>query len=129
MSEREPSSRPRRLLVLDTVGAALTAAIAWGPLASGLVESGVPTVAWWVLGSVAAVLAVTGAVGLWRRWPPGASLHRLAVANLAYAGASLMLVAVFRETATAIIVAYVLLEATVLTGLATAEWRESRRLA
>jgi hypothetical protein len=40
-----------------------------------------------------------------------------------------MLVAVFRETATAIIVAYVLLEATVLTGLATAEWRESRRLA
>ena len=119
----------RRLLAVDAAGAALTAAIAWGPLASGLVESGVPTVAWWVLGSVATGLAVLGAVALWRQWPPGPSLRRLAVANLAYAGASLVLVAMFRDTATAIVVAYVLFEATVLAGLAVAEWRESRRLA
>ena len=40
-----------------------------------------------------------------------------------------MLVAMFRDTVTSIIVAYVLLEATVLVALAAAEWREFRRLA
>ena len=128
MSEREPSSRLRRLLVLDTVGAALTAAIAWGPLASGLVESGVPSIAWWVLGGVAMGLAVLGVMALWRQWPPAPQLRRLAAANLAYALAILLLVGTFRDTVTIVAVAYVVVEAWVLVILASVEWRESARV-
>ena len=63
-------SLARRLLVLDTVGASLTAVITLGLLASGVVQSGVPAPAWWALGSVATGLAVQGAVARWRQWPP-----------------------------------------------------------
>lgn len=128
MSEREPSSRLRRLLAIDAAGAALTAAITLGFLASGVVQSGVPSIAWWVLGGVAMGLAVLGAMALWRRWPPAPQLRRLAAANLAYALASLLLVGTFRDTVTIIAVAYVVVEAWVLVILASVEWRESARV-
>lgn len=128
MSEREPSSRLRRLLAIDAAGAALTAAITLVLLASGVVQSGVPSAAWWALGGVAMGLAVFGAVALWRQWPPALQLRRLAVANLAYALASLLLVGMFRDTVTIVAVAYVMIEALVLAGLASVEWRESARV-
>lgn len=128
MSEREPSSRLRRLLAIDACGALLTAAITLGLLASGIVASGVPSIAWWVLGGVAMGLAVLGAFALWRQWPPAPQLRRLAAANLAYALASLLLVGTFRDTVTIIAVAYVVVEAWVLVILASVEWRESARV-
>ena len=128
MSEREPSSRLRRLLAIDAAGAAFTAAITLGFLASGVVQSGVPSIAWWVLGGVAMGLAVLGAMALWRRWPPAPQMRRLAAANLAYALASLLLVGTFRDTVTIIAVAYVVVEVWVLLALAAVEWRESARV-
>ena len=128
MSEREPSSRLRRLLAIDAAGAALTAAITLGLLASGVVQSGVPSIAWWVLGGVAMGLAVLGAFALWRQWPPALQLRRLAAANLAYALASLVLVGMFRDTVTIVAVGYVIVEALVLVILASIEWRESARV-
>lgn len=129
MSEREPSSRLRRLLAIDAAGAAFTAAITLGFLASGVVQSGVPSIAWWVLGGVAMGLALFGAVALWRQWPPALQLRRLAAANLAYALASLLLVGMFRDTVTIVAVGYVIVEALVLVILASIEWRESARVA
>jgi hypothetical protein len=128
VSECEPSSRLRRLLVVDAAGAALTAAITLGFLASGVVQSGVPSIAWWVLGGVAMGLAVLGAITLWRQWPPALQLRRLAAANLAYALASLLLVGTFRDTVTFIAAAYVMVEALVLVILASVEWRASARV-
>lgn len=128
MSEREPSSRLRRLLAIDAAGAAFTAAITLGFLARGVVQSGVPSIAWWVLGGVAMGLAVFGAFALWRQWPPAPQLWRLAAANLAYALASLLLVGTFRDTVTIVAVAYVIVEALVLVILASVEWRESARV-
>lgn len=128
MSEREPSSRLRRLLAIDAAGAAFTAAITLGFLASGVVQSGVPSIAWWVLGGVAMGLAALGAMALWRQWPSAPQLRRLAAANLAYALASLLLVGTFRDTVTIIAVAYVVVEAWVLVILASVEWRESARV-
>ncbi|MCZ8166233.1 hypothetical protein [Silanimonas sp.] len=128
MSEREPSSRLRRLLAIDAAGAVLTAVITLALLASGVVQSGVPSIAWWVLGGVAMGLAVLGAVALWRQWPPALQLRRLAAANLAYALASLLLVGTFRDTVTILALAYVMIEATVLVILGSVEWRESARI-
>ncbi len=128
MSECEPSSRQRRLLAIDAAGAALTAAITLGLLASGVVQSGVPSIAWWVLGGVAMGLAVLGAITLWRQWSPAPQLRRLAFANLAYALASLIAVWAFRDTVTFIAAAYVMVEALVLVILASVEWRESSRV-
>ena len=128
MSEREPSSRLRRLLAIDAAGAALTAAITLVLLASGVVQSGVPSIAWWVLGGVAMGLAVLGAMALWRQWPPAPQLRRLAAANLAYALASLLLVGTFRDTVTFIAAAYLMVDALVLVILASVEWREFARV-
>ncbi|MCZ8062508.1 hypothetical protein [Silanimonas sp.] len=128
MSEREPSSRLRRLLAIDAAGAALTAAITLGLLASGVVQSGVPSVVWWVLGGVAVGMAAVGALALWRQSPPVPRLRKLAFANLAYALASLIAVWAFRDTVTFIAAAYVMVEALVLVILASVEWRESSRV-
>ncbi|WP_397606630.1 hypothetical protein [Silanimonas sp.] len=126
MRAREPSSRLRRLLVLDAAGAALTAAITLGLLASGVVQSGVPSVVWWGLGGVAVGMAAVGAMALWRQSPPAPRLRRLAFANFAYALASLIAVWAFRDTVTNVAAAYVMVEALVLVVLAGVEWREAR---
>ncbi len=126
MSPEQPS-RARRLLFLDTLGASLTAVITLGLLASGVIQSGVPAKAWWVLGAVAAAMAFAGGVALRRRASPAMVLPRLALANLAYAVASVLVVLVWRDSVTGLVVAYVASEATVLGGLAIIEWRESRR--
>ncbi|GAB3727714.1 hypothetical protein GCM10028794_00550 [Silanimonas algicola] len=128
MSPGGRPSRERRLLMMDAAGAALTAAITLGFLASAVVQSGVPSIAWWILGGVATGLAVLGAAALWRQWPPAPQLRRLAAANLAYALASLLLVATFHDTVTIVAVAYVMVEALVLVILASVEWRESERV-
>lgn len=99
-----------------------------GLLASGLVPSGVPSAVWWMLGGVAVGLAMFGAVALWRPWPPAPHLRRLAVANLAYALASLLLVGLFRDTVTIVAVAYVMVEALVLLALAAVECRAAARV-
>lgn len=128
MSPGGQSSRARRLLMLDTGGAALTAAITLGLLASGVIASGVPLVVWWGLGSLAAGIGLQGLVALWRSWPLRLELRRVAVANVVYAFASTIVVVVFRGTVTGIVVAYVVIEAVVLVALAVAEWHESRRI-
>lgn len=119
--------RARRLLAFDVAGAALTAAITLGLLATGLIASGVPPLFWCALGSIALCVAITGA--LWRRsmTPPMQALRRLAVANLAYAAASLGVIVAWRDTVTPLVVGYVLIEVLVLVALARAEWRAGAR--
>ena len=126
MSPDEPSSRARRLLVLDASGAALTAAITMGLLASGFVDSGMPFIVWWVLGGVAFAMALHGGIAWWRCTPPASVLRGLAVANVGYALASLAVVGAFHDTVTIVAAAYVIVEALVLVILAGVEWPESR---
>jgi hypothetical protein len=126
VSLSEPSSRARRLLAIDACGAALTAAITLGLLASGLVDSGVPSIVWWVLGGFALAMALHGGIACWRNAVPAPVLRGLAAANVGYALASLAVVGMFQDTVTIIATAYVIVEAAVLMALAALEWRKSR---
>lgn len=119
--------RVRQLLAVDIVGAALTAAITLGVLASGWVESGVPRPVWWVLGGLALGMCGAGAMAL--RRPSGAldALRRLAWANLIYAAMSVAVVLVWRDTVAGVVAAYVFVELLVLLALAVFERREAAR--
>lgn len=126
MSPGERLPRQRRLLAIDTFGAALTAAITLGLLASGVVASGVPSVVWWGLGGLAAGIGLQGLVALWRSWPLASELRRLAGANTAYALGALTALGVFRDTVTTVVAAYVIVEALILMALAAIEWQAAR---
>ncbi len=114
-------------MAIDAAGAAMTSAITLGLLASGIVESGVALPVWGVLGSVAFAMFVAGAFALRRNASPASVLGRLSKANAAYALASVATVAVFRETVTPIVIAYVAIESVVLIILAVVESRCASR--
>jgi len=104
-------------------GAALTSLLTAGVLASGLLPTGLPSSKLYVFAAAAAGLSLFGLAARATRRSPHRTLRQLAVANLAYGAAALVLCFLHRATLTSWGALYFAGEAAILVALARLEWR------
>lgn len=121
------AARPRRLFLLDGLGALLTGGLLVGLLASMEPAFGMPRATLYPLALIAAVFAaysLTMAIVAGRNWRP--LLRGIAVANLLYCGLTAALVVLHWDVMTPLGIAYFAGESGIVGCLVAVEWSVAR---
>jgi hypothetical protein len=116
-------SNPRRLLFIDAVGAMVTASITALVLAAERVPTGLPPNLLYVLAGVAALFAAISMSGVLFSPRPQHFLRLIAIANLSYCGATVIICAIHFGSLTIWGGIYFPIEVVIVVALATWEWK------
>jgi hypothetical protein len=117
---------PRKLLMLDAAGAAMTALLTYVVLAGGLLPTGIPDSVLQVMAATAAGFVCFDIAALAIGRSPTVALRAIATLNLTYAVATIGVLAVHRQTVTPLGAAYLGSEILVVVALARWEYRVAR---
>jgi hypothetical protein len=118
---------PRWVLLLDAIGAALTATTAFLLLASQRMNTGLPTGLLVAMGVAAVGFALFDAAALCLRADSFRSLQAIAMANASYCVFAVATLWVHRSTVTGLGLLYFCVEIPVIAFIAAWEWRIARR--
>jgi hypothetical protein len=114
---------PRHLLRIDAVGAAVTSLLTALVLAPGLLPTGLPPLALYLMAAVAAGFCLLGTITLFTGRDVARTLRVLACANAAYCVAAAALCFTYRTTLTGWGAAYFAGEIAIVLALAATEMR------
>lgn len=118
---------PRWILLLDAIGAAMTALTAFLLLVTQRLNTGLPTGLLVAMGVAAVGFALFDAAALWLHADPFRSLQAIAMANASYCVFAVAALWVHRSTVTGLGILYFCLEIPVIAFIAAWEWRIARR--
>lgn len=119
---------PRRLLLLDAVGALVTALATTLILAPERVRSGLPSELLYVMGAVAGCFACFDVVALHFRLDPSITLRIVACANLSYCAGAAASLYVYHARVTNLGFMYFFIEIPMVVCLAVWEWKSAKML-
>jgi hypothetical protein len=120
---------PRNVLLVDAVGATVTALATIFLLAGERIRCGMPTEILHAMVGGAACIASFDLASLWLRANPAVSLRIIACANLSYCVLVAVSLCVYRSTVTSWGLAYFCIEIPIVVALAVWEWRITTRQA
>lgn len=122
--------RARRLLLIDSLGAATTSLVMLFLLASQWIQTGLPSTVLYGLAIAGTVLCAVGGYAFVRRQNPIPTLRFLAFANALYCVAAATICLVYRERVTGLGTLYFSVEIAIILALVVVELsvaaRESR---
>jgi len=120
---------PRKLLLVDAFGAALTAFATVYLLAEERIRTGMPVGLLYTMAIVAACFVCFDLVAFRRRYDPAIPLHFIACANLSYCILVAASLYVYRASVTSLGLAYFCIEIPIVISLAVLEWNIASRQA
>lgn len=118
---------PRNLLILDAIGAAVTALATYYLLAGERLKTGLPVELCYALAAIALAFSFFDIAALYARIDPSIALRIIACANVSYCILVVALLTINRATVTQLGLAYFCIEAAVVLSLAVLEWKVASR--